>query len=203
MGSKEKTTVVQDQNQTQKATATPEEQEYNKLKLDQQKEVNPLETRNIKSGLDLSNLLLQGLNLPGYLNQLPGGIDQGTTDSIVNESMRQIKPGFKQGGILDSGVAASISARTAGDINRSAKEFNINNLMQLLNLAVGGQANPINPILSAGAALSQSLGGLRSINTTGTGSTTTKGMNPFMKSFQTSAGQTLGSPSFKSGGFSF
>ena len=189
---KEKTTTTTDSNQTQKATATAEETRMNQLDLQLREKAQPGLEQVQGSGLELSNLLLRGLNLPGNLEGLPGGISEGVTQDLVNQSLRDIKPGFQQGGILDSGVAASVSARTAGDIRRGSAEFNINNLMQLLNLAVGGQAQVQSPILGQSQALGGRLSGLRSVNQTGTGTSTVKGMNPFMKSFQTQLGKGTG-----------
>jgi len=191
MGS-EKTTTTTDSNQTQKATPTAEETRLNQLDLQLREQGQEGLGRVQASGLNLSDLLLRGLNLPGNLEGLPGGISEGVTQDLVNQSLRDIKPGFQQGGILDSGVAASVSARTAGDIRRGSAEFNINNLMQLLNLAVGGQAQVQQPILAQSQALGGRLAGLRSINQTGTGTSTVKAMNPFMKSFQTQLGKGTG-----------
>lgn len=101
-------------------------------------------------------------------------------------------PSFQAGGILNSGSAASISARTAGDIYRNSAQFNLQNLMQLLNLGVGGQALPLQLGIETGQQLGGRLAGLRT--GTSSGNTTTLGMNPFMKSFQTSAGQAFGNP---------
>ena len=66
--------------------------------------------------------------------------------------------------------------------------------MQLLNIAAGGSAQVQQPGLQTAGQLGQSLSGLRSINQTGSYSSTstTVGMNPFLKSFQESAGQSLG-----------
>jgi len=186
---KSETTVV---NQTTTPQPTAEETALNKLKLEQQQELNPFETRNIKSGLDLSNLLLKGLNLPGYLNTLPGGIDEATTQSIVDQSLKDINPYFAQSNLLDSGVRASAMARTAGDVRRQSATFNLQNLQQLLNLAVGGQAIPVQAATNEGVALGQRLAGLRSVNTSGVSTATSKGPNPFLQSFQTGAGTALG-----------
>lgn len=192
MGSKEKTTVVQDSNQTQQVTATPEQTELNKLDLQARQAAQPGIMDMQQSGLNLGSLLLKGLGLPGYLKGLPGGISPDVTQSIVDQSLRDIKPSFQQGGILDSGVAASISARTAADVRNQSEMFNIQNLSQLLNLALGNQAQVQQPILGQASSLGQRLAGLNSTNQYGTGSTTTKSMNPFMKSFSQSAGTSLG-----------
>ena len=199
----EKSTQTTVQNQTSTPAPTVEETRLNQLDL-QAREANQQGTIDIqKNSLNLGNLLLQGLQLPGYLGGLPQGISPQVTDELVQQSLRDIKPSFQQGGILDSGVAASIAGRTAGDIRLNSAQFNLQNLQQLINLAVGGQAQIQQPIIGQSQILGQRLAGLRSLNQTGTNTQTTSSMNPFLKSFQTSLGKTLGSPSFKSGGLGF
>ncbi len=174
------TTVV---NQTTTPTPTAEETERNKILLEREKATSPAITRNILSGLDLSDLLLRGQNLPGYLSTLPGGISEDQTQSMVNKSLKDINPFFSQSNLLDSGVRASSMARAANDTRLQSATFNLGNLQQLLNLAVGGQAQPLQAPVSFGAQLGQSLAGLRSTNTSGTSTQTIKSMNPFFEKF--------------------
>ena len=198
-GEKTKTNSSQNQ-QTQQSTqytASPEERERLNFQLGQEKAFAPYQQQLNINAANLVNSLLQGQNLPGYLNQLPGGISGDVTQSIVNQSLEDIAPRFQSSGILDSGVAAQISGRTAADIRNQSAQFNLQNLMQLLNLAVGGQAQVQQPALQTSAQIGNSLAGLRSINQSGSFSgnqtQSTIGMNPFFKSFQTSLGQNLGS----------
>lgn len=178
---KDKTTT----NQT--TTATPEERELNRLQLEQARAFDPQQRQMNENAGNLVNQLLTGKSLPGYLNTLPGGISPEVTQHIVDQSLRDLYPQFQSSGILDSGVAASIAGRTSGDIRASAEQFNIQNLQQLLNLAVGGQAQVQQPMLQTTSQLGSRLAGLRSTTSTQTA------MNPFLKSFQTSLGQGLGS----------
>ena len=173
---------------TQKTSteATPEERQLNQLQLEQAKAFDPIQRQLNANGGNLVNQLLTGQALPGYLNRLPGGISPDVTQHIVDQSLRDLYPQFQSSGILDSGVAASIAGRTAGDIRASAEQFNIQNLQQLLNLAVGGQAQVQQPMLQTTSQLGGRLAGLRSSTSTVTA------MNPFLKSFQQSAGQGLG-----------
>lgn len=150
------------------------------------------------AGLDLGSKLLKGENLPGYLKQLPFGISEDVTKSLVDESLRDLAPQFQQGGILNSGVAASIAGRTAGDIRRNSAEFNLQNLLQLLSLGVSGQAQPLQLGTNTAGQLGQRVAGLRQVNQTGNASS--YGMNPFVKSFQSSAGNFIGNPFNKFGG---
>lgn len=195
------TTVV---NQTQTPTPTPEEQELVRLQLEQAKAFDPIQRQLNESGGNLVMKLLQGQDLPGYLNQLPGGISPDVVNSISQQAISDITPSFQKSGILDSGVAAQIAARTSADVRNQSAQFNLQNLMQLLNLAVGGQAQVQAPAIQTAGQLAGSLAGLRSINTTGssTGTSTTIGMNPFLKSFQQSAGTTFGKFPAAMAGFS-
>lgn len=189
---KDKATQTTVNNSTQTAAPSAEETRLNQLDL-QLREQNQGALGDVQSNsLNLANLLLKGQNLPGYLNTLPGGISEDVTQNIVDKSLRDIKPSFQQGGILDSGVAASVSGRAAADIRRNSAEFNINNLLQLLNLATGNAAQVQMPVLAQAQDLGGRLAGLRSVNQYGNSNTTTKQMNPFIKSFQTNAGITAG-----------
>jgi hypothetical protein len=186
------TTVV---NQTTTPTPTPEETRLNQLQIQATEATQPQLIQAQQSGLNLINQLLTGQEqLPGFFTQLGQGISPQITNDIVQQSLRDIMPSFQQSGIIDSGVAASIAGRTAGDIRRASEEFNIGNRLNLLNLALSGQAQVQAPILGQAEVLGSRLAGLRSVNTQGTTTqnTTQYGMNPFMKSFQTQAGKTLG-----------
>ena len=139
------------------------------------------QVRDVQSGgLDLVSQLLGGLDLPGYLSGLPGGIDEGVTQDIVDSSLGDVRAGLQGGGLLDSGVRSELEARTSADIRTQSAQFNLQNLQQLLNLAVGGQAQVQAPIIGAGAQLSQSLAGARGMTTTGTGFSNTTTRNPFL-----------------------
>lgn len=204
---KDKTTQTTDMTQksTQTATATASEEALNKLDLALREQLQSGWGQLQQGGIDLVNSLLSGGELPGFLSTLPGGISEDMTTDIARKAVGDIQPQFQQLGLLDSGVNAAVSARTAGDIRRQAAEFNVNNLSNLLSMALAGQAQVQQPLISQNSLLSERLAGLRTINSTGNtlGTNTTKAMNPFVKSFQTSLGQTLGSPSFDLGPVSF
>ena len=199
-GEKQQASTTTVNNSSSTPTPTAEQTRLNQLDL-QLREGNQQGMADIQaSGLNLGNLLLKGMNLPGYLNSLPGGIDEQTTQGLVNSSLRDIQPMFQNRGLLDSGVNASISARTANDTRLNSAQFNIQNLSQLLNLALGGQAQVQQPQISQAGYLGQRLQGLNSVNQTSSASSnqTTTAMNPFLKSFQTSLGSSLGSGSYGS-----
>lgn len=182
--------------QSQQYTPTDEEKQLNQLQLGQAQAFDPIQRQLNNNGGNLVNNLLTGQALPGYLNQLPGGITPDVTQGIVNDSLNDLYPQFQKSGILDSGVAAQIAGRTSADIRQNSAQFNLQNLQQLLNLGVGGQAQVQQPSVSTSQALGGRLAGLASSS----GTTSTIGMNPFLKSFQTSLGSSLGSGSFGSSG---
>lgn len=182
-------------NQTSTPTPTAEETRLNQLQIQATEQTQPQMIQAQQTGLNLINQLLSGQeNLPGFFTQLGKGISPEITNDIVQQSLRDIMPSFQQSGILDSGVAASIAGRTAGDIRRTSEEFNIGNRLNLLNLALSGQAQVQQPILGQAEMLGSRLAGLRSMNTQGTTTTnsTQYGMNPFLKSFQQGMGQVPG-----------
>lgn len=195
MGQEKKTgtTVV---NQTTQATPTAEETALNQLQLSQAQAADPLTRLIQQSGLTLGNLLLTGQELPGYLKALPGGISEDVTNDITNKSLRDLNTQLAfsgAGSFLESGASQSMGVRTAADIRNQAAQFNTQNLAQLLNLATGqGQATPLSYSNDLTGNLGNRLAGLRSVNMQGTTNTTQKSMNPFLKSFETSAGQSLG-----------
>lgn len=185
------TTVV---NQTQQATATPEETRQNQLALEREEAIQPGLIQLQKQGVSVSNQLLAGsTDLPGFFGDIGKGLSPEAITDISQAALRDLYPQFQAQGILDSGTAASVAGRTAGDIRRASYEYNIGNKLNLLNLALSGQAQVQAPLLSQSASLGGRLAGLRSISSSGTttGNQTIYGMNPFLKSFQTSLGQNL------------
>jgi hypothetical protein len=193
MGKDKGTTIS---NTTAERTPTAEETRLNQLDIQLREATQPGLISTQTAGLDLAGKMLRGEQLPEGYQSLWAGIDEGVTSSIVGQSLRDIAPGFQAGGILDSGVAADISARTAADIRRASAEFNIGTKLNLLNLALSGQAQVQSPVLTQAANLGQRLGTLGKVTTSG--STNTYAMNPFLKSFQTSFGSALGSGNFGS-----
>ena len=172
--------------QEQRVEASPEERELNRLQLEREKYLDP-QIRDVQSsGLNLTGQLLRGeSNLPGWLKE-GIGIGEGQQKEIVASALRDIYPQFQQSGLLDSGVAASAAARTAGDLRRGLAEFNIGAKQNLLNLALSGQASVQQPILGFSSQISNRLAGLR----------TTTGNNTFgQQTFGPTWGQQFGTSS--------
>lgn len=208
MGSSKRTTTESSQSsQNVTPTATPEEQELNKLYLNREKALDPQITAVQKQGLDLSSRLMAGQDLPGYLNTLPGGISKDVQDGIVKDSLRQLNASLSASGagsFLDSGASDAIGARTAADLYQNASQFNIQNLMQLLSLGVGSGAAVQAPIQGFSSQLSSRLSGLRPVNSSSNSNGTSMfSYNPFLENLYGSAGKTLGSPKVSAGPFSF
>jgi hypothetical protein len=195
MGSEKQQT--QQSSQTQ-YTPTPEEQAMQKLQLEQMQQTMPGQTQAQLSGLNLINQLLTGTEpLPGFFNQMSQGISPDAISKQATYMTGQAMPGLQSMGILDSGEAMrSISQDIANQLLFPAEQFNIGAKQNLLNLALSGQAQVQQPVLAGQQMLGSSLAGLRTMNQTG--SMTQTSMNPFLKSFQTSLGSSLGSGSFGS-----
>lgn len=203
---KEKTVVQNDQTATQTKTASPEQQAIDKLDLERRQAQQGSLLQNDQYGLNLSNAFLQGKDLPGYFQQLPYGISPGVTNNLVNQSLSDLNVQLAKSGagtMLESGASQAIGARTAGDIRQSAEQFNLGQLLNLLNLSIGAPAQIQQPMNTAANTFSGRLAGLQGSTYSGQSTNTTLGMNPFLKSFQQSAGQTLGGPKFSTGPFSF
>ena len=181
--SKESTESTSRQQTTVQPTA--EETELNRLRLDREKALDPSILQAQQQGLDLSSLLLTGggggQGLPGFLQGLPGGISPEVTQDIVDRSLGDVRAGLQQGGLLDSGVRSELEARTSADIRTQSEQFNLQNLSQLLNLAVGGQAQPLASVQGFGGQLSQALAGLRGQTGTGSGTATTRSSAGFFQ----------------------
>jgi hypothetical protein len=199
----ETTTVVQSGQTTPQAT--PEQQELDRILLGQARAADPLQREVTQAGLSRTLELFRGEELPGFFGDIGRGISPEITEELSQEAVQDLLPSFQTSGILDSGVAASVAGRVAGDIRRGVAEFNIGNKLNLLNLALGGQAQIQQPLLQGTNILGANLRSLIGTSFTGTrtGTATSRGPNPFLNAFQTSLGQTLGSPSFTTGGFTF
>lgn len=196
----EKTSQSTQSNATQTATATPEQTALNQLQLGQAQAADPMQRQINQSGMTAINQLLTGQPLPGYLQSLPGGIDENATNTIVNQSLKDVNAQLAKSGagtMMESGASQAIGARAAADTRSQAAQFNLQNLLQLLNIGVGGQAQVQQPITASNSQLGSRLAGLNSYNSTGNSNTTTIGMNPFLKSFESQAGSTLGGSQLK------
>lgn len=171
-------------NQTQQATATPEEITL----LNQQAQNNAfMQPIAQKSYSDLSSNIQAILEGRDPMAKGIGGINEDQTQSMVNASLRDIMPQFQANGILNSGEAAQVANRTAADVRNQNAQFNVSAAQNLFNLAAGGQSNLQGQYQGQQNSYGGQLAGLRTI--TGRSSTS---KNPFLESFYSSVGQGLG-----------
>ena len=198
---KEKTTTETQSSASQQYTPTAEETKLQQLQLGQYEELQPQQTEYFGSSYDLATALLQGEQLPGYLQGMQTGIDEQTIADQSTKYALDALPSFQKLGLTESGTAArNISKGIATDIALPSQEYNTNLLLSMLNLA-SGQASQGTSQFSGGTnTLAQALAGQGTSTSSGTQSSTVSSMNPFMKSFQTSLGKTLGSPSINFAG---
>lgn len=181
MGCGETTTT----NSSTTAQATPEEKALMQQQINNNNFMQPYIQKNFSALSDNINAILNG--------QTPaakgiGGVDDDQTQSMVNASLRDIMPQFQSAGIIDSGAAIQGGLRAASDVRNQNAQFNVSAAQNLFNLASGGQSNLQGQYQSNTNTLTNQLAGLRTTNTSGS----TIGMNPFLKSFEQSAGSTFG-----------
>jgi hypothetical protein len=198
MGSEKQTTETSQQGQqTQQYTPSANELRAQELALERQEGIQgaTMDIDQEMAGVIKGLLSGGGGDLSDVYKKLFTGIDEQMTKDLAQEAIADISPQFQKSGILDSGVAASIAGRTAGDIRRNVAENNLTRVFNLLQtgLGFGGQQQQ---------ASSQSLAGLAGLvkgtgTTTGnfsqSGMSTVTSMNPFLKSFQQGLGTSLSS----------
>ena len=190
-----------EQNMSAEYKAAPGEAALNQIDLDRAKASASGLQGVDQDSIAMMRALLQGGGMPGQYSGMMGGITDDMATDMAREGIRDIPAQLQTGGLLDSGVGQSIMARSAGDIRRNVAQYNVDNLSRILGMALGAPQALQAPMATSAGQLSSRLGGLRSV--TQTGSSTTFGPNPFMESFQTGLGKTLGSPKFSAGPFSF
>lgn len=171
----------------QKVEMTPEERTLLNQNIEMNNFMRPYTQKNFSALSDNIYSILQGQE-PAAKGI--GGINDIQTQEMVNASMRDIMPSFQSAGILDSGMAAQMAHRTAGDIRNQNAQFNVGAAQNLFNLASGGQSNLQGQYQGNTNSLVGQLAGLRTINNNS--QQLTRAMNPFLKSFQQSLGSGLG-----------
>ena len=170
---------------TQQAQMTPEERALLQQQLQNNAFMMPYAQKNYADLPNNINAILTG--------QTPmargiGGLDEAQTQNMASAAVRDILPQFQSAGIIDSGSAIQAATRAAADIRNQNAQFNVSAAQNLFNLASGGQSNLQGQYQNSSNSLVSQLAGLRTINQSGS----TIGMNPFLKSFQTNLGQSLG-----------
>lgn len=178
-------------NQTQQATATPEEKALMNQQIQNNSFMQPIAQKNYSDLSDNIQAILEG-RTPAA--QGVGGITEDQTQSMVNQSLRDIMPQFQTSGILNSGEAAQVANQTSALTRNANAQFNTTAAQNLFNIASGGQSNLQNQQQSSTNNLTGELAGLRT--TTNNNSVT---QNPFLNSFYQSTGKNLGSAAFSLG----
>ena len=148
---------------TTQATPTAAEQEMQNLQLQQYKATQPYQEAMQIAGMKLGTNLLTGGELPPGYQQLWGGIDQNLTNNMISQSLQSLYPQMQAQGLMDSGTMIQSGARMASDIANQNAQFNLGQKLNLLNLAVGGQAQIQAPVSGATSQLASQLAGLRTV----------------------------------------
>lgn len=134
----------------------------------------PGQIQNTIQSQGLIGNLLQGGNLPGYLNNLPGGVSQAQSQNEAQLGLQGLATTFQSQGGLDSGSYAQAGANAYANTLNSNAQFNVENLANLLNLASGQAYNNAGTTSQNNSALGSQSGALA-----GTSGTSTIFANPF------------------------
>jgi hypothetical protein len=156
-------------NQTTTPTATPEETELNKLRLEQNKAYASSQTDMYKNAFGLGNQLLTsfGDKSGSQWQSLIGGVTPAQMQAQAMQAGRLTNASLNQAGLVDSGVGKVMNARAMSDSMNSNAQFNVGAQQNALNLALSGQAQVQAPAQGNTNSLASSLAGLRSTQTTG------------------------------------
>lgn len=168
-------------------TMSPEERANYALDMQRKKANLPSQMALDKQLYGFASDYLSGKPLTGNL-ALAGGVSDQQSQRMATQGVNALYPQFQSSGIMDSGVAAAIAGRSYADILNNNAQFNVSAQQQILNQAMGGSSMLTSATQAQNSMLASQLAGLRSVNTTSTVSS----MNPFLKSFQTSMGSTVG-----------
>ena len=201
---KDKTTQQGASQSTTKVEQTPEQKAFiqSLLGIQQAGEGDQITTN--KNTSALINQLLTGGELPGFLQDLVGGLSPEAISAQASQTALASNTGFQNLGIIDSGSAFQGTAKNvAQSVLLPAEQFNLGLKGSLLGAGLTGSFGQQAGFQGNAGILGSSLSGLNTINQSGSFSGSTKAMNPFLKSFQQSAGQGFGQTvgSFGSGSF--
>lgn len=183
--------------QNQQYTPTPTESQLMSNELQLSNAALPGQLNNIGMAQGLQANLMSGQPLPGYLSTLAGGgISQGQSQNMAQLGNQGVATQFQQMGGLDSGSAAQAMAGNYANILNSNQQFNVNSLLQQLNLASGNAAQNVAGVTSNAGMLGQQSGALASSS-----GTSTMTQNPFLQSFYSGLGNMAnGQTEMQSGG---
>jgi hypothetical protein len=164
--SKQQETQQQQSTATQSYTPSAQERELIDARAKAELGLIPQQTKLQETGMDLvQKLLAGGTDLPEFFQGLTISPEMAT--SLSQKAVRDIMPQFQSSGILDSGVSASVAGRSAADIERQVAEFNIGSKFNMLNQALGGQAQVQAPIAAGSQLLANQLARTGTTTTTG------------------------------------
>lgn len=186
-------------------TTTQTSQQYQPTSTEQQLQSNELSLSNASLPGQLANIgLAQGLQGQiigaggSNINQLTQGVSPGQSQNEAQMGLQGLSTQFQQMGGLDSGSFAQAGANAYANTLNSNAQFNVQNLAQLMNLASGNAYQNVGQSGTNNQILGQQSGALA-----GTSGTSTFTQNPFLNSFYSGAGSTLGSPQFSAGPLTF
>jgi len=124
----------------------------------------PGQIANTTQSQSLIGNLLQGGNLPGYLNTLPGGVSQGQSMNEAQLGLQGLATTTQQMGGLDSGSYQQAGANAFANTLNQNSQFDVTNLANLLNLASGQAYGASSNVQSNNSSLGTQSGALASSN---------------------------------------
>lgn len=169
--------------QTQQTQPTPQETTLMNQQISNNQFMQPIAQ---KSYSDLSNNIQAILEGRAPAATGVGGITEDQTQSMVNQSLRDIMPQFQTSGILNSGEAAQVANLTAAQTRNANAQFNVSAAQNLFNIASGGQSNLQGQQQNSTNNLTGELAGLRTVSNNQNVS-----QNPFLNAFYTGAANTV------------
>ena len=164
----EKGTTTNVTNTTQTASATPQEQEMEKIQLQQMRDYAPGQSQMFQNAFGLGNQLLTsfGDKSGAQWQSLIGGVTPAQMQAQAQQAGRLTNASLNQAGMVDSGVGRVMNARAMSDSMNANSQFNVGALQNALNLALSGQAQVQQPAMGATSQLAGQLAGIRTISGT-------------------------------------
>lgn len=107
--------------------------------------------------LSLGTQLLKGGELPGWMSGITGGINDAVINSMIGQQGRDIQAGMASNNMLDSGTNAAVSARGGREVRTGVAQWNLQNQLNALSLALTGNVQLQEPIMQSSSGMGQRL----------------------------------------------
>ena len=146
------TTTTQAGSGVQERQPTAEETQMNKYDLALREATQSGMIGMNQAALGLGEQLLKGGELPGWMSGITGGINDAVVNSMIGQQGRDIQAGMASNNMLDSGTNAALSARGGRETRTGVAQWNLQNNLNALSLALTGNVQLQEPIMSNSSA---------------------------------------------------